>query len=164
MSGTDFIVMLAGITAAFASIAAGVNIVLAWLLGIAVVILGSGALTAYRALTRTPEERDRRANTFRGVEIRGDRIESVQGAGPLRGAHARVETAGQVTSRVSATRLVALGPLGLLARKKVDNRELYLTIEGDGFFIVQQLDAATDGLSARQFAARINTAPVNSRM
>jgi hypothetical protein len=97
-----------------------------------------------------------RRASFEGITVTADRIQSHDGSGPLPGATARVENAGEITSRLSATRLVAFGALGLLARKKVDLRELYLTVEGDGFSIVRKLDAKKDGEKARRFAAELN--------
>jgi len=99
---------------------------------------------------------DRAADSFKDIAIVGDRVECGEDGGPLAGASARVETAGEIDRRVSGTRLVLMGPLALLAKKKVDHRELYLTIEGAGFSIVKQLDPDRDGLAARQFAARVN--------
>jgi hypothetical protein len=66
---------------------------------------------------------------------------------------------GSIASRHEAElgRLVLLGPIGLFARKKVDKRELYLTVEGTGFSIVQKLNPDLDGVKARAFAARINS-------
>jgi hypothetical protein len=97
-----------------------------------------------------------RRASFNGITVTADRIQSHDGSGPLPGATARVESAGEITSRLSATRLVAFGPLALLARKKVDLRELYLTVEGDGFSIVRKLDPKKDGENARRFAAEVN--------
>jgi hypothetical protein len=104
------------------------------------------------------EKAKHRANTYKGIEVMDDRIVSRQGSGPIAGASARVETAGQISSRISASRVAILGPFALLARKKVDQRELYLTVEGTGFSIVEKLDPKYDGEAARRFAARINAA------
>lgn len=79
-----------------------------------------------------------------------------QAAGPFTGSLARVETEGQLTSRITVTRLVTLGVFALGARKKVDNRELYLSVDGDGFQLVVKV-APTLGAAARRFAAAYNT-------
>lgn len=79
-----------------------------------------------------------------------------QGTGRYSGSIMRVETEGELTRRITVTRLVALGFLGLGAQKKVDNRELYLSVEGDGFQLVASVDPAL-GPQARQFAAAYNT-------
>lgn len=79
-----------------------------------------------------------------------------QGTGRFAGSVMRVETEGQLTSRITATRLVALGVFALAARKTVDDRQLYLTVDGDGFQLVSKVDP-TLGAAARQFAATYNT-------
>ncbi len=95
--------------------------------------------------------------SFEGIKLVDDRIESKQGGGPIAGAHARVEAAGQVDARITATRLLLTGPLALGLRKKKDHRELYLTIEGQGFAFSVKLDPKK-GEQARNFAAKINAA------
>jgi hypothetical protein len=102
-------------------------------------------------------DEDADPNTFCGISIKDGRIESVHGGGPLAGAHAVVDAAGQLTSRITATRLVLTGALALAIRKKVDNRELYLLVEGPGWAISVAVDP-TRGAEARAFAARINAA------
>jgi hypothetical protein len=102
-------------------------------------------------------ERVRRENTFGGRELKDGRIESAQGGGPVGGARATVDAAGQLTARITATRLVLTGPLALGLRKKVDNRELYLMVEGVGWAISVAADPA-QGANARAFAAKINAA------
>jgi hypothetical protein len=77
--------------------------------------------------------------------------------GPLAGAHATVETAGTIDRRLSATRIVMTAGLGLFWKKKVDKRELYLVVEGDGFGFVVELDP-DNGKKARAFAADLNAA------
>jgi hypothetical protein len=112
---------------------------------------------AEAARARFEADRIRRENTFAGIEITGDRIESAQGGGPLAGARATVDAAGQLTARITATRLVLTGPLALGLRKKVDRRELYLIVEGVGWAISAAVDP-DQGARARAFAARINAA------
>jgi len=51
--------------------------------------------------------------------------------------------------------VVATGGFGLFWKKKVDRRELYLLVEGNGFSIVAEVDP-DKGKKAREFAARIN--------
>jgi hypothetical protein len=112
---------------------------------------------AEAARARFEADRVRRENTFAGIEIKDDRIESPQGGGPLAGARATVDAAGQLTARITATRLVLTGPLALGLRKKVDQRELYLIVEGGGWAISAGVDP-DQGAKARAFAARINAA------
>lgn len=87
---------------------------------------------------------------FSGVSLIGsERIESKQGGGPIAGAHARVETLGQIRGRRT---IKTLG----LHQKKIDERESYLTIEGIGWEITVEVDPK-DGAEAREFAARVNS-------
>ncbi|MBS2962585.1 hypothetical protein KGA66_05970 [Actinocrinis puniceicyclus] len=79
-----------------------------------------------------------------------------QARGRFTGSVMRIETEGQLTSRITVTRLVTLGVFALGARKKIDNRELYLTVEGDGFQLVRKI-APTLGDQARRFVAAYNT-------
>jgi hypothetical protein len=74
----------------------------------------------------------------------------------LAGATAVVETAGDIDRRVTATRLIMTGPLAFGLRKKKDNRELFLTVEGsDGVFVVKV--SPDKQQQARNAAAKITT-------
>jgi len=96
-------------------------------------------------------------SSLAGVRLNEDSI-TYQGEGyPLAGLTVRVESAGELQQRITATRLVMTGPLALAWRKKKDGRELYLQIEGPDFSIVATV-RPTMGAQARRFAARINTA------
>jgi hypothetical protein len=99
--------------------------------------------------------------TFAGVTLVGPHIasdgtpraavvESKQGGGFVAGARATVETQGQIRGRRTVK---TLG----IHQKKIDEREVYLSIEGQGFAISVPVDSK-DGAKAREFAARINTA------
>lgn len=146
-----------------------------WYVAIPVAVLGLGGLLYYRwwdktRLTEmTPEERavelerradsrERRQGTYKGITVVKGRITTSDDDWPVAGAVARVESAGEITSRLSATRIGLLGPLGFFARKRIDKRELYLTVQGPGWSIVKELNADTDGASARSFAGKINAA------
>jgi hypothetical protein len=75
---------------------------------------------------------------------------------PLKkGTEAIVDTAAGVSSRVTATRLLAFGVFALAAPKR--SGELYLLITGPDVSIVVQVDPKK-GLKARQFAAQVNAA------
>lgn len=96
-----------------------------------------------------------------GTRFAGIRLENgmIRRAGrpdlPLAGAHATVETAGQITQRLSAPRIVGLGVFALAAPKRRDNRELYLHVDTlDGEFVVE-VDPSK-GVEARRFATAIN--------
>jgi hypothetical protein len=93
---------------------------------------------------------------FAGITIQGGTISHKDGAGPIAGATATVEAAGDIDRRITATRLILAGPLALAMRKKKDRRELFLTVSGTGFAFVVEVEPK-DGLEARQFAARINS-------
>lgn len=77
--------------------------------------------------------------------------------GELKGAVATVDTAGAIGKRITATTLVFAGPSALAWRKKKNEREMYLLIEGETFSLVAKIDQ-TKRFEARQFAAAINSA------
>ena len=79
-----------------------------------------------------------------------------QATGRFSGSVVRVETSGQIRGRVTATRVALFGVFALAAQKKIDDRQLFLTIEGDGFQCVVQVDPSKSA-AAREFAARYNT-------
>lgn len=84
---------------------------------------------------------------------------------PVTGVTATVDVSGAVNRRITATRagagFVLAGPIGALvgaaARKKQDDREMFLLVEGPDFAWVEPV-AAKHHAAARQFAAQINTA------
>ena len=76
--------------------------------------------------------------------------------GSVVGVTATVETAGEITRRVTATRILATGVFALALKKKKDDRELYLIVEGETFSFAAECDPK-QGSTARQFAAAINT-------
>ncbi len=98
----------------------------------------------------------RMARSFAGVKIHGDQISGPGGSGPLAGARAKVESAGEIESRFTATRLVLMGPFALAFKKKKDKRELYLTVEGNGFAFVAPVPPKKH-TEARQFAAHVTS-------
>jgi hypothetical protein len=101
-------------------------------------------------------KRQLRELAFYGVQINGDGTITNRGQTvPMAGANARVESAGQIQSRITATRLVTTGVFAFAFKKKNDDRELYLTIEGPGFGWVVSVSPNV-GMQARQFAATLN--------
>jgi hypothetical protein len=115
--------------------------------------IASGAKAAQEKLAEAKAKSDAKPKEYRfgGVTLVGDdRIESKQGGGPVTGAHATVETLGQIRGRRT---IKTLG----LHQKKIDEREVFLTIEGEGWEISVEVDSK-DGAEAREFAARVNTA------
>lgn len=88
-----------------------------------------------------------------------DGMRSAARAYPLAGLRARVEDAGQLTSRITVTRLALTGPFALALRKKADHRSVFLTIEGPGVAIVREIpERGNPGVAriARTFASRVN--------
>ena len=83
---------------------------------------------------RVAVETRRRENTFAGIWLNGDRIESEFGSGPVRGAHATVD-----------------------ANRRLLGKDLYLTIEGVGWSLAIPVDRKSP-LAARAFAAKVNAA------
>ena len=81
----------------------------------------------------------------------------------LRGAAAAIETAGELRRRVTATRVAATGVFALLARKRIDDRMVYLTLEGPHVAEVRQYPAKQlDQIALRQFVADINRLAASS--
>ena len=91
------------------------------------------------------------------VAVHGDEIIHGRDKHPLAGARATVDTAGAIDKRVTATRLLTTGVFAFGLRKKKDERELFLLIEGDGFGFVVDLDPKKQK-EAREFAAKLNAA------
>lgn len=88
------------------------------------------------------------------ISINGD-------GGSVKGAVATVDHAGAIDKRITATRIMLTGPLALAWRKKKDERELYLLVEGETYSLVAKIDSKQQ-LEARKFAAAINTASKNA--
>jgi hypothetical protein len=80
---------------------------------------------------------------------------------PLTGLTARVEDSGTVNRRLTATRMLLLGPLALAAPKKLDDRTAYLIIEGPGVAIMYGVNmrrSVSAGDDVRRFAMEMNLA------
>lgn len=93
---------------------------------------------------------------FLRVSLYRDRIEHKGETHRLDGVSARVEDGSELESRVTMTRMAALG-LFAFAVKKKRGGEKYLTIEGPDFFWTLEVDRDEQG-DARKFAAKINNA------
>jgi hypothetical protein len=102
---------------------------------------------------------EEKANTFGQVRLYGGKVfnEKTSEGGWVKGAQATVETSGQLEKRVTVTRLVTLNILAFGLRKKKDSRQLFLTVEGEDFAFVVEVDPKRER-QAREFAAKINTA------
>lgn len=92
-----------------------------------------------------------------GVKLEADTIRYKGASYPLAGAQAAVEALGQVRRKVSFGRFLLIGPLAFFAKKKIDERELYLTVAGPTYQFVAVIPPG-NGKQAREFAAAINTA------
>ena len=90
-----------------------------------------------------------------GIAVTADALTSPWGGGPIQGARAAIETAGAISERPRLLALATLGVAGLAFRKKQDNRELYLTVEGAGYGFVVPLPPERIN-AARAFAVRLN--------
>jgi hypothetical protein len=99
----------------------------------------------------------REGRYFAGVLIDGDEIVVGEQRCPLAGATARVDSGGQVTRRLTATRIVFLNVFALAAPKKKDRRYLYLAIEGPTFAFAVPVHP-DKSRAAHAFAARITHA------
>lgn len=91
---------------------------------------------------------------YGSITLYRDRIKRGREEFPLDGVSARVETVNEVQSRVTATRLVALGVFAFAAKKK-SGGEAVLTVEGPDFFWTEDIDRKQRQAVA-QFATRIN--------
>lgn len=108
---------------------------------------------AEKDLAKKPRYLKDSASGF-GITVKDGEVRHKRDRGSLVGLSARVETAGEIRSRFTVTRLALLGTYGLALKKKKDKRELYITVEGAGFAFVVELDP-DKGKKARQFAAEL---------
>lgn len=95
---------------------------------------------------------------FHGMKLYPDRLEVprlVGRGGPIAGAVARVDVSGDVSRRVTATRVLTTGVFALGLRKKKDNRKVFFVVEGVGWSLTVRLGPEFEG-RARDFAAKIN--------
>lgn len=91
---------------------------------------------------------------FLPVELYKDRVEKDKEAHPLAGVTARVESGSDLQTRVTATRLLAIGVFAFAAKKK-SGGEAYLTVEGPDFFWTVEVDRKKRS-AAQAFAAQVN--------
>lgn len=97
---------------------------------------------------------------FSDVQLTADAIVTPKGdGGPIAGAVARLETTGEIRTRITATRMAIAGPFAFAMKKSKDTRRLYLTIEGVGWSLVRAVPASiTNQQRAREFVAAVNVA------
>lgn len=128
---------------------------------------------AERHLAMVSDPRGALLASFRGITLWECYIQTPHGQGPVADAKASADTAGGLAmkSRATLTRMAAggllLGPLGAVLslgfkkHKEIDKRELYLLVETPTFSSVIQCKA-DEGLKAREFAAKVNTAGLHA--
>ena len=92
---------------------------------------------------------------FLDIDVTATDIYADGDAASVRGIVARVESSGQINSRVTVTRAALLGAFAAVVPKRRDDRVLYLTIEGPSLSVVKELDPTREH-DARTFAARVN--------
>lgn len=92
---------------------------------------------------------------FEGIVLKPGEIMYKGQGGSVKDAVARVESAADVQSRVTATRLLALGIFAFAVKKKQGN--VYLTVEHPDYQFVVEISVKKE-TEARKFAAKINTA------
>jgi hypothetical protein len=95
------------------------------------------------------------SKSFGDIKVKNGEVKGKGGGGPLSGAHATVDFGGAIDRRLSLTRVALTGGLGLFWKKKVDKRETYLLVEGEGFALMEQVDPKKTK-DAQEFAAWLN--------
>lgn len=137
------------------------------MLGIIVFFIAFAAICAYKLWRWRDNEQQAKRRRARGesylggVTLARGRILYQGQAQPLSGVTAVVESVGQLQRRITATRLATIGVFALAMRKKIDDRELYMTIAGPTFEWLVELPP-NDGSAARQFASEINNAALRA--
>ena len=94
---------------------------------------------------------------FEGISFDAETARYGRKNAPIATCEARVESAGEIDRRLSATRVIATGGLGLFWKKKVDSREVYLTIDGPDAGWMLELKPKKQA-KARRFATEFNAA------
>lgn len=133
---------------------------------VACAVLLAGIVHVYLKHARRQTAADRAGGTVaRFDDIRVTRTRLLEGYGPtptsypLAGIRAFVEDVGQLSSRVTLTRVAFTGVFALALRKRHDNRSVFLTIEGPAVAIVREIRVSVDRRvqrTAREFAAAVN--------
>ena len=90
------------------------------------------------------------------VRVTPDNVVKGKDGGPVKGATATVQSEGEIRDRFTATRILALGVFALAFKKKTSDRDVFLTIEGEGFLTTRHV-RSKDEAKARAFARQFNT-------
>jgi len=99
------------------------------------------------------DPKGRRVASFHGVTLHERWLTTPHGEGPVAGTNASVDS--MVSSRITATRLVAMGVFAVAKKKKTGT--VYLSIDNPAFASVVECEPGEDG-AARDFAAKVTTA------
>lgn len=106
--------------------------------------------SARSQLAALQDPKGRRLGSYRGVVLYERWIDTPHGGGRVAGVHAEVDS--QLSSRFTATRILALGIFALAAKKKTGN--LYLQIDGPDVASIVECPK-DDNTRARQFAVKV---------
>lgn len=97
------------------------------------------------------DTKGKQIGTYQGLTLHELWIDTPHGRGSVVGVSASVDS--QPSSRITATRLLAIGIFALAAKKKTG--AVYLSVEGPEFESVVKCEQ-TDEMKAREFAVKIN--------
>ena len=95
---------------------------------------------------------------FRGMKLYPDRLEVPRllgRGGPITGAVAHVDVSGDVSRRVTATRVLTTGVFALGLRKRKDSRKVFFVVEGVGWSVTVTFGPESEA-GVRSFVAKIN--------
>jgi hypothetical protein len=109
--------------------------------------------SAQKKLAGLEDPKGMRLGSYHGVQLYERWIVTPHGSGPVRDTVASVDS--QISSRITATRLVTLGVFALAAKKKTG--AIYLSIDNPSLAAVVECPK-DDNTKARQFAVKITNA------
>jgi hypothetical protein len=113
---------------------------------------------AQKLLNEAKDTKGRRLAAYRGVTLYERWIDTPHGSGRVGGVQASVDA--QLSSRFTATRLLAFGVFALAAKKKTGT--IYLSIDGPDVASVVECPK-DDNTTARQFAVKVMNAGKQAR-
>jgi hypothetical protein len=114
---------------------------------------------ATKTLVAEQDPKGTRISSVGGVTLYKRYIDTPQGGGSLVGVHAHAEDDSSIASRVTATRLLAIGVFAFAAKKKTGGGNAYVVIEGPDISGVATIAGTKDrsaGPAAFSFAAIVN--------
>lgn len=95
-------------------------------------------------------------SSFGAFKIKGGTVTRGKESAAIKDITVRVETSGDVERRITASRMVLMGPLALAFRKKKDHRTLYFSVEGPGVGWLAEVDPK-DETKVRKFALELKS-------